>query len=206
MFLKELSPQNVATKHFPNDAVGFRSERAVPNQSSESQSQFHSLEPERKKGASASETNFYLYKNFNKFIQNFYVKNEQATQQKFVEEKIKEKYMNHPYQKEQLQPKAKKLQLPKKATSATLKKIPQAKTPTLLRAQAPIQMERATLGDEIKIIENKRPKSGLKRPIDGINHPRVNSAHYKVNEKLAKSFSTKEFDPIKHYNSVRKKE
>lgn len=121
---------HVSPKPHVNEGLGFRSERVLTDQELEFISHFNSSEPERKhKVTSPSEKNFYLYKNFNKFIQNFYVKNEQAMQQKAIDDKIKEKYMNHPYQNETSQAKAKKLLLAKKPNS-----IVNGKTTNLLKS------------------------------------------------------------------------
>jgi len=161
------TPQHVSGKPSINEIFGYKSERVAGDQNLEFLAQFNSSEPERryKTGSSNNEMNVYLYKNFNKFIQNFYVKNDQAQKQKALESKIKEKYLNHPYQKELNQAKPKKLFVATKPNSLSQAKLNHPKTPTYIRPNNLSPMERVVIDDEFKRLEKKRPKTGNKRII-----------------------------------------
>ena len=210
--------QHISGKMSLNEALGYRSERVNGDTALDFLTQYNSSEPERhNKGissGSANDMNVYLYKNFNKFIQNFYVKNEQASKNKALENRIKEKFSNNPYQKELLAAKTKKVLVTKKtptpSTASTIPRQTYSKTPTFTKGTNLSPNERYAYDEDIKKIESRRPKTGSKRPTEEIPvefirkmNPAVN---LRISEKLVKPFNVKDLDSLKGSFSVKRKD
>jgi len=203
------TPQHVSGKPSINEILGYKSERIAGDPNLEFLAQFNSSEPERRyKMGSPNEMNVYLYKNFNKFIQNFYVKNDQAQKQKALESKIKEKFSNHPYQRELTQPKSKKLFLATKPNSLSQTKLNHPKTPTYILPNNLSPMERVVIDDEFKRLEKKRPKTGNKRIISEEEELYTSNAiiqsNYKTTAKYGKHYHMKDTDLIRGGSSLKK--
>jgi len=206
--------QHTSNKVSINEGLGYRSERVTGDAGFDFLTQYNSSEPERHKGmgSGSNEMNVYLYKNFNKFIQNFYVKNEQANKNRALENKIKEKFSNNPYQKELLASKAKKVLVTKKptptpSTSSTLPRQTYSKTPTFLKGTNLSPNERYTYDEDIKKIESRRPKTGSKRPTEEIPADfirKTNPVNLRISDKHVKPFNIKDLDSLKGSFSVKK--
>jgi len=207
--------QHVAGKMSLNEGLGYRSERVAGDTGFDFLTQYNSSEPERHKGmgSGSNDMNVYLYKNFNKFIQNFYVKNEQANKNRALENRIKEKFSNNPYQKELLASKTKKVLVTKKPipTPSTASTIPSrqtySKTPTFTKGSNLSPNERYAYDEDIKKIESRRPKTGSKRPIEEVPVEfirKTNPVNLRISEKLVKPFNVKDLDSLKGSFSVKK--
>ncbi len=148
-----------------NEILSYRSDRNYRDIVGETKVKYSSPEADRKKNGQAKEMNIYLYKNFNKLIHNFYLKTEEAQKTKKMETRIKDKYMNHPYQQELNSAKTKKLLIETKKGNIyapPITKMTQSKSPSSVRVNlSPI--ERIPVEEEFKIHEKKRPKTGEKR-------------------------------------------
>lgn len=205
-----MASPNIKSKPNPNE--GYQSERVIPDQNPKFNAQYNSTDAEKKnKVAAPGETNFYLYKNFNKFIQNFYVRSEQALHQKAVEDKLKEKYQKHPYQKDTSEIKAKKIVPAKKSGSTTYTSQPvqPPKTPNYAKKSDMSPLARNHYSELFSKLEQKRPKTASKRAgmIEdaSANHSRGNSStSFKLSERLVKSISTRDLDFLKTSNAGKK--
>ena len=199
--MKDVASPNIKNKPNPNE--GYQSERVIADQNPKLNAQYNSTDAEKKsKVATPGETNFYLYKNFNKFIQNFYVRSEQAMHQKAVEDKLKEKYQKHPYQKDISDIKIKKIVPAKKSGSTTYSQPIQPKTPSYAKKSDLSPMARNNFSELFNKLEQKRPKTASKRAgmveDTSANHSRGNSStSFKLSERLVKSISTRDLDFLK---------
>ena len=92
--------QSYTERNNSSASLGFRSERSIYHKGDIEQNLTEPGEKFKDKSDPTNGINFFFYKNFNKFIQNLYIQDEQLLKKKLSDKKANEKFLNNPYKKE----------------------------------------------------------------------------------------------------------